>query len=97
MYIQQHSLQRNNIYKSGSRGIDFKLFPKRQILDYSKLKEFTEDNFKFDENGRKLQTARKPCGKRRNYSFQAISPFPTEFSKDLYSKHVKSRACLGKG
>ena len=29
-------------------------FPKQQILDSSKLKEFTDDNFKFDENGRKL-------------------------------------------
>ena len=30
------------------------LFPKRQILDSSKLKEFADDNFKFDENGRKF-------------------------------------------
>ena len=29
-------------------------FPKRQILDSSKLKEFANDNFKFDENGRKF-------------------------------------------
>ena len=27
---------------------------KRQILDSSKQKEFADDNFKFDENGRKL-------------------------------------------
>ena len=27
---------------------------RRQILDSSKLKEFADDNFKFDENGRKL-------------------------------------------
>ena len=27
---------------------------RQQILDSSKLKEFAEDNFKFDENGRKL-------------------------------------------
>ena len=27
---------------------------KGQILDASKLKEFAEDNFQFDENGRKL-------------------------------------------
>ena len=27
-------------------------FPKRQISDSSKLKEFEDDNFKFDENGR---------------------------------------------
>ena len=30
----------------------FNPFPKRQILDSSKLKEFADDNFKFDENGR---------------------------------------------
>ena len=29
-------------------------FPKRQILDCSKLKEFADNNFKFDENGRKF-------------------------------------------
>ena len=28
------------------------LFPKQQILDSSKLKEFADDNFRFDENGR---------------------------------------------
>ena len=28
--------------------------PKRQILDSSKLKEVADDNFKFDESGRKL-------------------------------------------
>ena len=28
-------------------------FPKRQILDSSKLKEFADENFKFDKNGRK--------------------------------------------
>ena len=29
-------------------------FPKRQILDSSNLKEFADDSFKFDENGRKF-------------------------------------------
>ena len=29
-------------------------FPKRQILDCSKLKEFSGNNFKFDENGSKF-------------------------------------------
>ena len=36
----------------------------------------------------------KHCRKRRNCSLQAISSFPTVFSKDLYSRHVKTRACL---
>ena len=30
------------------------LFPKRQILDSSKLKEFADDNFEFNEYGRKF-------------------------------------------
>ena len=32
----------------------FQPITKRQILDSSKVKEFADDNFKFDENGRKL-------------------------------------------
>ena len=32
----------------------FQPITRRQILDSSKLKEFADDNFKFDENGRKL-------------------------------------------
>ena len=40
---------------------------------------------------------RKNCGKMRNFSLRAISPSPTVFPKDLYSRHVKTRACLGKG
>ena len=30
------------------------LFPKQQILDSSKLKEFADRNLKFDENDRKF-------------------------------------------
>ena len=71
---------------------------KRQILDASKLKDFADDNLKFYENGRKFpKMVRKHCGKRRNCSLRAISPFPTVFSKGLYCRHVKTRACLGKG
>ena len=32
----------------------FNSFSKRQIWDSSKLKEFTDDNFKFNENGGKF-------------------------------------------
>ena len=32
----------------------FSTFLKKQILDSSKLKEFADDNFNFDENGRKF-------------------------------------------
>ena len=42
-----------------SRGLRYypgsvKLFPKRQILDSSKLKETADDHFKFDEKGRQF-------------------------------------------
>ena len=40
---------------------------------------------------------RKRCGKSRNCSLRAISAFSTVFSKDLYCRHVKTRAYLGKG
>ena len=59
-------------------------FLKQWILDSSKLKEFADDNFEFDEIA-------------ENSPSRAISSFPTVFSKDLYWRHVKTRACLGKG
>ena len=31
---------------------DFNPFPNDNISDWSKLKEFADDNFKFDKNGR---------------------------------------------
>ena len=59
---------------------------------------FCRRQFEFWLKWRKvLKKGRKHCGKRRNCSLQAISPFPTVFSKDLYCRHVKTRACLGKG
>ena len=72
-------------------------FTKRQLLDSSKVKEFADDNFKFDKNGRTFfKRGRKHCGKRRNGSFRTIFPFPTVFSKDLYCRHVKTRDLFGK-
>ena len=44
-----------------------------------------------------FQTGTKHCGKRRNCSLRAISPFSTVFSKDLYCRHVEKKACLGNG
>ena len=44
-----------------------------------------------------LQTSKIFCGNRRKCSLRAFSPFPTVFSKDLYCRHVKIRACCRKG
>ena len=66
-------------------------------LDCSKLKGFADDNFKFDENGRRLYKQKKKlCGKRRNCWLRAISTFSIVFSNN-FCRYVKTRACLGKG
>ena len=44
-----------------------------------------------------IQTGRKHCGKRRNCSLRAISPFPTVFSKGLFPWGTKRRHCVGMG
>ena len=61
------------------------------------MKEFADDNFKFDENGRKVSERVENTGKRRNCSSPAISSFPAVFSKNFNCRHVKTRACLEKG
>ena len=76
----------------------FNPFPKRQILDFIKLKEFADDNFKFDENGRKF-SSRKYCGKRRNCSLRASFPISIVFSKYLNCilQTRKTKGLYGKG
>ena len=44
-----------------------------------------------------IQTGRKHCGKRRNCSLRAISPFPTLFSKGLFPRGIKRYHCVGMG
>ena len=44
-----------------------------------------------------IQMGRKHCGKRRNCSFRAISPFPTVFSNGLFPRGVKRSHCAGLG
>ena len=62
-----------------------------------KLKELAVDNFKYDKNGGKfLKKGRQHCRKGINCSLQTMNHFPTVFSEDLYYRHVKTRACLGK-
>ena len=44
-----------------------------------------------------IQMGRKLCGKRRNCSLRAISPFSTVFSKGLFPRSVKRCRCVGMG
>ena len=58
------------------------LFPKCQILDSCKLKEFADDNFKFDENGKKfLKRVENTVGKGEIARYEQFLLFPQCFRK----------------
>ena len=62
----------------------------------NKLKEFADDNFKFNKNGRKLsKQIENTAGKGEIARYEQFLLFPV-FSNVLYSRHVKTWACLGK-
>ena len=61
------------------------------------IREFADDNFKFDERGRKLVKQVENTVRNAEIArYEQFLLFPV-FSKDLYCNHVKTRACLGKG
>ena len=60
-------------------------------LDFSKQKEFANDNFMVNENGRKF------FKKVKNTPYEQFLLFQQFFSKDLYCRLVKTRASFGKG
>ena len=61
------------------------------------MKELADDNFKFDENGRKFfKRIENTVGKGETARYEQFLLFPAVFSKVLYCRHVKTRACLGK-
>ena len=64
------------------------------ILDSSKLKEFADDNFMYDENGRKLSKwVENTAGKGEIARYEQFLLFPQCF-QELYCRHVKIRDCL---
>ena len=57
-------------------------FPKQQILDASKLKEFADDNFKPDEGGRKIwKRVENTVGKGEIARYEQFLLFPQCFQK----------------
>ena len=62
----------------------FQPFPKRQILDSSKLKEFADGNFETNENDRKFsKRVENTVGKGGIASNEQFLLFPAVYSKDL--------------
>ena len=65
----------------------------RQILDSAKLKEFADDNFKFDLNGKKFSNrVENTVGKGEIARYEQFLLFPQCFQKTR-----KNPGCLGKG
>ena len=57
-------------------------FPKRQILDCAKLKEFAYNNFKSDENGRKFfKWIENTVGNEEIARYEQFLLFPQCFQK----------------
>ena len=58
---------------------------RRKILDSSKLKKFADDNFKFDENGRKLsRQVENTVGKGEIARYEQFLLFPRCFQKACF-------------
>ena len=57
-------------------------FPKRQILDSSKLKEFADNNFEFDKNDREFfKRVENTVGKGEIAHYEQFLLFPQCFQK----------------
>ena len=68
------------IISSDLINISSKPFPKRRILDPSKLKKFADDNFKFEEIGRKFSKwLENTEGKREIARYEQFLLFPQCF------------------
>ena len=68
-------------FRSSSRDFSILPFPKRQILDSSKLKEFADDYFKFDENDRKLSKRIKDTERKGEILVKSNFSFSQRFLK----------------
>ena len=68
----------------------FKPITRRHISDSSKLKEFADDNFKFDENGRKLsKQVENTVGKGEIARYEQFLLFPQCFQKPCFPEASK--------
>ena len=78
--------------KPWSLHLDMVITPitRRQILDSSKLKEFAYDNFKFDENGRKLSKwVENTVGKGEIAHYEQFLLFQQCFQKTCFPEASK--------
>ena len=70
---------------------------RRQILDSSKLKEFADDNFEFDENGRKLSKQVENAVEREKLLVTSNFSFSHSVFKRLVSQGCQKVSLCGNG
>ena len=70
--------------------VRYELITRRQILDSSKLEEFADDNFEFDENGRKLsKQVENTVGKGEIARYQPFLLITQCFQKACFPGAIK--------
>ena len=70
----------------------------RQISDSSKVKEFAEDNFKFDESWKQFfKPLENNVGKGENSCYKQFLLFQHSFQKRLLLQTCKNQGLFGKG
>ena len=72
-------------------------FPKRQILDSSKVKDFAEDNFIFDENSRKFSKRVEKLLEKEKSLVRASFSFSRSVFKRLLLQIGTYQGLFGKG
>ena len=66
-------------------------FPKRQILDSSKLKEFADEDLKFDENGTKVsERVENTVGEGEFARYEQFLLFPLWFQRLVLQTRKKT-------
>ena len=76
---------------------DFQPFPKRQILDPSKSKDFADKKFEFYENGRKFSERVKTLWEKEKLLVTSNFSFSHSVFKGLEQQTRKNQGLLGKG
>ena len=72
-------------------------FPKQRILDSSKLKDFADNNFKFDTNGRKLSKQVENNVRKGQIARTSNFSFSHSVFKRLVLQTRKNLGLFGKG
>ena len=75
----------------------FSPFPKRQTLDSSKLKEFADDNSKFNENGGKVSKRVENTGEKEKLLVTSNFSFSHSVFKRLVLQTRENQSLFGKG